>query len=437
MDHKDFKRLYESLYPKPTEVVRDFLAGRTDTEIARERGVDRSAITHHIRNVCHHFGLKDAGDYSHCRPELVELFSKYKPEIVSSEVLKRYNCQTPARIEPEVPEGSVALDSAFYVERPPIESNCYKVIVQPGALIRIKAPKQMGKTSLLYRILYSAEKQIGSRTVNLNLGLADQAVLSSLETFLRWFCASVSKELGLPNKLAEYWYKDFGSNSNCTAYFEEYLLAEKDSPLTLGLDEIERIFLYPKIAEDFLALLRDWNNKAANRQIWKRFRLVLAHSTEEYIPLDINRSPFNVGLKIELSEFTPEQIHDLAGRHGLDWLDGKEVLKLREIMGGHPYLVRLALYHLSCQQSNWEQLLKEAATESGIYCHHLRTHLGELKKHPELKEAMRQVVVATKPVRLDQKQVFQLRSMGLVELQGNKVIPRCSLYHQYFRDHLD
>jgi AAA-like domain len=35
-----------------------------------------------------------------------------------------------------------------YVERPPIESICYETLLQPGSLLRIKAPKLMGKTSL-------------------------------------------------------------------------------------------------------------------------------------------------------------------------------------------------------------------------------------------------------------------------------------------------
>ncbi len=60
-------------------------------------------------------------------------------------------------------EGTVPLNSSFYVERPPIESECYETIVRDGAVIRIKAPRQMGKTSLLTRILYHAKQQ-GYRT---------------------------------------------------------------------------------------------------------------------------------------------------------------------------------------------------------------------------------------------------------------------------------
>jgi len=43
-------------------------------------------------------------------------------------------------------DGQVSLNSSFYIERLNIESNCYQTILEPGALIRIKAPKKMGKT---------------------------------------------------------------------------------------------------------------------------------------------------------------------------------------------------------------------------------------------------------------------------------------------------
>jgi hypothetical protein len=58
--------------------------------------------------------------------------------------------------EPELPRGQVELASAFYVERKGIEDRCYEAIAKPGSLIRIKAPRQMGKTSLMARILHRA-----------------------------------------------------------------------------------------------------------------------------------------------------------------------------------------------------------------------------------------------------------------------------------------
>jgi len=241
----------------------------------------------------------------------------------------------------------------------------------------------------------------------------------------------------LMNRLADYWDEDLSSNSNCTTYFETYLLPEIDSPLTLGLDDFDRIFPYAKIAEDVFGLLRTWHNYAANRDIWRQLRLVVAHSTEVYIQFDINHSPFNVGLPIELSEFSQEQVQQLAQHYGLNWTDEQEVLALMDMVGGNPYLVRLALYHLGSKEITLEQLLQQAPTESGIYSDYLRRHLEKLENLSKLRDAMKQVVSATKPVRLDTKQAFQLLSRGLVKLDGNEVMPSCKLYRQYFRDRLN
>jgi hypothetical protein len=334
------------------------------------------------------------------------------------------------------PEGQVPLDSPFYVERSPIESNCYDTVLKPGSLLRIKAPKLMGKTSLLSRIFDVAAKH-DARTVELNLLLANNAVLTDLDKFLRWFCASVGRQLKIKNQLDDYWDTELlTSNSNCTAYFEEYLLPQINSPLVLGLDEVDRIFPYVEIAPDFFGLLRLWHEKAKNLDIWKRLRLVVVHSTEDYGRLDINQSPFNVGVPVELPEFTAQQIQDLAGRYGINGNDtqigGQGFAPLVAMVGGHPYLVQQALYQLRCQDVTLEQLLHDAPTEAGIYRNHLRHYSENLQKNPELAEAFQKVVKSTEPIALERRYSYKLHSMGLVKRQGNKVMPSCDLYRQYF-----
>lgn len=336
--------------------------------------------------------------------------------------------------EPELPEGQVDLISEFYIERPPIESRCKEAILKPGSLIRIKAPRQMGKTSLMARILYQASQQ-DYLTVPLSFQLADGKVFADLDKFLQWFCASVGRRLKVPNKLKDYWDEIFGSKDNCTAYFEEYLLAEINQPLVLGLDEVDCVFQYPEIAADFFGLLRAWHEDGKNREIWKKLHLVVVHSTEVYIPLNINQSPFNVGLAIELPEFNAQQVLDLAQRHGLDW-SFTQVEQLMAMIGGHPYLVRIALYHIARKDITLNLLLQTAPTEAGPYSDHLRRHLWNLEQHPELAAAIRKVVASTSPVRLNSIECFKLISIGLLQQQGNDVTPRCDLYRQYFRDRL-
>ncbi len=91
--------------------------------------------------------------------------------------------------EPELPEGQVKLASLFYVERLPIERKCYDEIVTPGALIRIKAPRQMGKTSLMARVLQQAGAQ-EYQTVPLSFQLADGSIFANLslaQKVSHWF----------------------------------------------------------------------------------------------------------------------------------------------------------------------------------------------------------------------------------------------------------
>ncbi|MBD2545414.1 AAA-like domain-containing protein [Planktothricoides raciborskii] len=330
------------------------------------------------------------------------------------------------------------IDSAeeTYVERPPLESRCYETLLQPGSLIRIKAPAGMGKTLLSLRMLEGVAPQ-NYRTVYLNLNLAAETECSNLDKFLQWFCVIVGKKMRIKNQLADYWDDRYSSSTvNCTEYFEQYLLPSEDSPLVLCLDEVERIFPYHQVAEGFLGLLRAWHEDAKINETWKQLRLMVVHATEVYIPLNINQSPFNVGVPVELPEFKPQQIRDLARCYGLE-LNLNQVNQLMKMVGGHPHLVQQALSQLRIyQQLTLDQLLADAPTEAGIYSHHLRENLLSLQKHPDLLEALKQVVFAAKPVRLDSTIAYKLQSMGLVQMQGNDCTPRCDLYAKYFRDRL-
>jgi AAA-like domain len=267
--------------------------------------------------------------------------------------------------------------------------------------------------------------------VPLSLQLADAKVFTDLEKFLRWLCASVGRRLGLANKLNDYWDDIFGSKYNCTSYFEEYLLPGIDQPLTLGLDEVDRVFEYPELASDFFGLLRAWHEEAKNRDIWKNLRLVVVHATEVYIPLNTNQSPFNVGLPIELPEFNLAQVDELTRRHALNWKTS-QIEALMAMIGGHPFLVRLSLYNIAKGDVSLEELLRSAATEEGCFRDHLRWQSWYLQQNPELGSAFQQVLTADAPVRLDNTALFKLRSLGLVNLEGNEAVLRCNLYRQYF-----
>lgn len=354
---------------------------------------------------------------------------KTKPLSLEQDIANTPNVNQNAT--PCYPSGSVPLDSPFYLKRRSIEEQVNREIKKPGALIRIKAPKEMGKTSLLLRILDYANQQ-GYHTVSLNLEQADQAILSDLNHFLRWLCANISRQLRRKPMLDEYWDEDMGSKISSTLYLQDYILDSIDAPLVLALDEVNQIFEHPQVARDFLPLLRSWYEEAKKLPVWQKLRLIVIHSTEIYVPLQLNQSPFNVGLPIQLEDFNLAEVQQLAQRYGLNWEDDAQGKQLMSVVGGHPALVSLALYHLSRQEITMSQLLETAPTAMGIYAHHLQRHWATLEKQPELAQALDTVFNATEPVTLDHILAYKLSSMGVIRQLGDKAIAGCELYRRYF-----
>ncbi|MEH2420450.1 MAG: AAA-like domain-containing protein [Nostoc sp.] len=340
----------------------------------------------------------------------------------------------------EFPSGPVPLGSPFYINRPPLEELVCNEILHPGCLIRIKAPRKMGKSSLLNRMIAYAREQ-DYQIVYLDFQEADQDVFASLDKFLRWFCVNVSRQLNLLPSLDDFWDTEMGSKVSCKIYFEAYLLQYiEHSPVVLALNEVHRVFEHPNIAQDFLPMLRCWHEQAKQNQIWQKLRMVVVHTTEIYIPLNLNQSPFNVGITITLPPFTLNQVQNLALRYGLhcaaDSEGAKRLVPLQTMVGGHPYLVSLALYHLCQKQITLEVLLKTASTPVGIYSQHLRELLTLLQKEPELMSAMQQVIATDEKVELDAIAAYKLESMGLVQLNGNQAHTMCELYRLYFSQQL-
>lgn len=326
------------------------------------------------------------------------------------------------------------LNSSFYIHRPVIEEKVYKQITKPGSFTRIQAPRQMGKTSLVLRLINHA-KNLGYQTVYLDFLQVENAVCASLDIFLRWFCANVSYHLNLPLMLDKCWDEEIGSKVNSTVYFQNYLLENLNSPLVLVLNGLDILFEYSEIAPNFLSMLRAWYEEARKNEVFQKLRLVTVLSTEVYINLNINQSPLNVGLAIKLPEFSLEEIQELAQRHGLNWKnkEGRQkALSLQAMAGGHPYLVRLALHHLvNSPHISLEQLLQEAATISGIYSHHLRRMLATLQYYPELGTAFKQVIAAGS-LSLNHILAYKLEGLGLVKINGNQCQVFCELYRLYF-----
>ncbi|MEM6255673.1 MAG: AAA-like domain-containing protein [Cyanobacteria bacterium P01_D01_bin.156] len=337
--------------------------------------------------------------------------------------------KAPAKLE--LPEGTMDTASDFYIERH-CDQIALNVIQQQGVTMTIKGPRQMGKSSLLNRIMEAAVAA-GKQVAFLDFQLFDRAALQDADEFYQQFCFWLTDELDMDDEVEAYWKKNLGNPQRCTRYVGRHILKNLEQPLVLAMDEVERIFDTP-FRNDFFSMLRSWHNQRATKKIWKRLDLTFVTSTEPYqLIADLNQSPFNVGENLRLQDFDAQQVHQLNECHGSP-LSAVEEQRLMQLVNGHPYLVRKALYLVASDRMTAKQLFSEAQEESGPFGDHLKYHLFRMYGNKELVKAFLRIL---KDQACDDEVIyFRLHGAGLVLRDGQSVFPRCQLYADYFEEHL-
>lgn len=333
----------------------------------------------------------------------------------------------------ERPGGAMAAQSAFYVERPS-DAVAMEAIEDEGVTLVIKAPRQMGKSSLLIRTM-GAGAAAGKKIAFVDFQLFGKDALGDADLFFRQLCSLISDELELEDCTEEYWRAPLGNSQRASRYLGRHLLKALDEPLYLAMDEVDAVFDSP-FRSDFFGMLRSWHNRRGRPDsIWRRLDLALVTSTEPYQLIeDLNQSPFNVGEVLELRDFTPEEAGELNRRHG-EPLSPDELEQVTALVGGQPFLLRRALYLVAAGRTTLAELLATATADRGPFGDHLRYHLFRIYDKPDLVNALTQVL---KHQRCRNEEIFwRLRGAGLVRREEGRALPRNQLYATYFGERLD
>ena len=191
--------LSRQLSPLERFILRSSWQGHDYSEMAK----DSAYSIYHLKGTgCHLWHkLSEALGEKVTKKNLQIVVNQYLQNSTKWYTTQRFRTDTEAqdnfpptltRTEIKFPGGCLPLDSPVYINRPGIEERACAEISQPRCLLRIDSPKQMGKSSLLNRILAHG-KAIGSKTVYLDFQEADESVFASMDKFLRWFCVNISK----------------------------------------------------------------------------------------------------------------------------------------------------------------------------------------------------------------------------------------------------
>jgi hypothetical protein len=331
--------------------------------------------------------------------------------------------------------GAVPLDSEFYLARP-VDADLYSAISKRDSIILIKGARQMGKTSLLARGLQHARAQ-GIRAVSTDLQKFNAESFQSVNHLYLALAESMADQLELNVEPADFWEARRGPNANFERFVRRAILAPLRTALAWGLDEVDRLFVTP-YGSEFFGLLRSWHNERALDPTgpWSALTIAIAFATEAHLFItDMNQSPFNVGTRLALEDFTPVQVTELNRKYGNPIKSSEDLNRFYRLVGGQPYLVRRGLHELATRKMPFDAFEEIAARDEGFYGDHLRRILVSLARDPALAKIMHGIL-GGQPCPTSES-FDRLRSAGVVVGHTPEdARPRCRLYASYLRRHL-
>jgi AAA domain-containing protein/TIR domain-containing protein len=328
------------------------------------------------------------------------------------------------------PGGSMRTTDPLYIERE-ADVEVMDFAERAGETVVLKAPRQMGKSSLLKRYLLKCQ-QSGKRTALIDLSIFSDFDLADYSRFLTCLAVDLRDKLGL----TEGDRPRIESQPDLMYFVEQKVLATLREPVVIAFDEVDRVLGQP-YQVSFFSMLRYWHERRSDpgqeAKGWPRLDLALSISTEPYLLIDdAMRSPFNVRAPIELRPFTQVECRDLNARCG-NPLSEDDAGTLHRWLGGQPFLTRLAYYHLGRKNGlDFTGLERAAQEDGGPFRDHLGSLLRKLRKNPslDLLGAMKQVIAhGTAPSGAFER----LAGAGLVRREGERILPANELYQSFFR----
>lgn len=341
---------------------------------------------------------------------------------------------TPLTFLVESPYGTISTGSPFYIERA-ADQYCWELISQSSAVtLFIQAPRQMGKSSLMLRIIERATRELAKKVVFIDFQKFPAEYLIDEEKFLIEFCQMISDSLDIPEAINQYWQERGSNIVKCSRYLSNYILPRIENSLILAFDEVERLLTSP-FYTNFFGMLRTWHNDRAYDQNMAKMSLFLSSSTEPYLFIDNrNQSPFNVANVISLPDFTLQEVNELNKRHNSP-LSPDQLNDLMDLISGHPYLIRRALYLLATERIELDTLFAQATQDTGPFGDHLRHYLYRILQKPELEQALSDILLQQT---YEENQTFyRLKGAGLIKKVGNQIVLRNNLYTRYFWERLN
>ena len=244
--------------------------------------------------------------------------------------------------------GAVPIDVPSYVPRQ-ADTDLYDAL-KKGEFCYVLNSRQMGKSSLMVRVVNRLRQEDGAKTVLLDIsGIGSQEI--TIEQWYNSLLDMIGRRLGLNKAIREFLqaHQDFEKLEPVQRWVEviRYMvLALNKQPLIIFFDEIDVVRNLPFCADDFFAAIRSFYNARSQDTELQRLTFCLIGAAK---PTDLikksHSTPFDIGHAIELTGFQFEEAQKLA--EGLKTRAADPDAALRAVLdwtNGQPFLTQKVCY---------------------------------------------------------------------------------------------
>jgi hypothetical protein len=327
-------------------------------------------------------------------------------------------------------------------------------LCKEGRFAYVLTSRQLGKTSLRTRIVQKLDsKGIIALDIDLlKIGTPDNdnkwyfGLLTIIEDSLK------TKGIYLKTGAEAYWQRNvhLGATQRFTGFFQQILLKQVEAQIVILIDEIDTT-LNMAYRSDFFAAIRYFSEARSNHIDFRRLSFVLIGvATPTELIGDPKRTPFNIGERVDLSDFTLHEALPLADGLDIPLDHAREVLAwVISWTGGHPYLTQRLCIELAEQetehytQDKVNQAVHNVFLEKGEYRDSNLSWVEEYLLDKAPNGQIKKVLEIYKAILLEEQQIYDdsqsqvkahLKLSGLVKREGKLLKIRNPIYKQVF-DH--
>lgn len=235
--------------------------------------------------------------------------------------------------------GTLQPDAPSYVQRQADFDICGKL--SQGEFCYVLTSRQMGKSSLMVR----ATGQL--RKASAQVVALDLTAIGLNLTPEQWYDGLLLRtggQLRLEDQLEDHWqnHERLSPVQRLFTGIREVVLARKTGQIVVFIDEIDTVRSLPFSTDEFFSAIREcYNRRAEDPEFHRLTFCLLGVATPAELIRNPRTTPFNIGFRIELTDFTEKEATPLAGRLSSQPEEASELLaRILHWTHGHPYLTQ-------------------------------------------------------------------------------------------------